>query len=115
MTNLKTVVHIACIAVISTYSIQSANAQGQVSSNAAECAISASKGPFTQLESIELCKNGGTVETAKCAISANKGPFTRKESIELCASGGTMETAVCAISANKGPFTRQQSIELCKK
>ena len=56
MSNLKPVVHIACIAVISTYSIHSANAQGQVSSNAAECAISANKGPFTKQESIELCK-----------------------------------------------------------
>ena len=84
MSNLNTVVHIVCIAVISTYSIQSANAQGQVSSNAAECAISAIKGPFTQQESIELCKNGGTVETAKCAISSNKGPFTQQQSIELC-------------------------------
>ena len=115
MSNLKAVVHIACMAVISTYSIQSANAQDQVSSNAAECAISATKGPFTKKESIELCKNRGTVETAKCAISLNKGPFTKQESIELCARGGTMETAECAISANKGPFTKQESIELCKK
>ena len=115
MSNLKTVLHIACIAVICTYSIQSANAQDQVSANAAECAISATKGPFTKKESIELCKNGGTVETAKCAKSVYRGPFTKEESIELCASAGTMETAECATRAYKGPFTKQESIELCKK
>jgi len=97
---------VSCVA-IGQLNLQPARAQG--SSGPAECANSANG--FSSEQRVELCKNGGTLETAKCANSANG--FSSEQRVELCKNGGTLETAKCAGSANG--LSSAQRLKLCSK
>ena len=70
---------LACIAV-GEFIIRPAH--GQVSSGPAECANSA-PGFLSADQRVQLCKNGGTLETAKCASSA-PGFLSADQRVQLC-------------------------------
>ena len=57
-------------------------AHGQVSSGPAECANNAAS-YFSSDQKVQLCKNGGTLETAKCANGA-ASYFSSDQKVQLC-------------------------------
>jgi len=98
-----------CIFCIAIGKLNVQPARAQASSGPAECANSASG--FSTEQRVEICKNGGTLETAKCANSASG--FSREQRVELCKNGGTLETGRCANGASG--FSDAQRVKLCSK
>ena len=100
---------VACIAV-GEFIIQPAH--GQISSGPAECANS-TPSYLSSDQRVQLCKNGGTLETAKCANSA-PSYLSSDQRVQLCKNGGTLETAKCANSA-PSYLSSDQRVQLCSK
>jgi len=67
-------------------------------------------------ESIELCSNGGSLETVNCyRESYFKNSMRKEESIRLCSNRGNLQTAECyKQSYFKNSLPKDQAILLCE-
>lgn len=85
------------------------------SNGSIDCTDEAYRGPFTLVESKEICEGANTKGPALCAIKAYAGPFARRESIDLCKGAKTQGPADCAIALYNGPFSKSESLGFCTK
>jgi hypothetical protein len=71
-----------CLAYIAFGEVIIQPAHGQVSSGPVEC-VSSAPSYLSADQRVQLCKNGGTLETAKCASSAPSF-LSADQRVQLC-------------------------------
>ncbi len=104
--NLQKLVLCVSWIALGSHSIQSAKAQAPA--GPAACANSVYG--ISQQQKVDVCRNGGTLETAKCVTSVYG--LDTQQKIDLCKNGGTSETAKCATSVYG--ISQQQKVDVCR-